>query len=74
MVVVIATGNAAKHGIILKSGRTLEVVRKVDHVVFDKTGTLTEGRPTVVYFEDLHVSTDPLQRLLLGLLLSALYL
>ena len=71
MVVVIATGVAAKHGIILKSGRTLEVARNVDHVVFDKTGTLTEGTPAVVCFEYLHISPNLAQCLLLGLLLSS---
>ena len=43
MVVVIAGGAAAKHGVVLKSALALESARKVSHVVFDKTGTLTEG-------------------------------
>lgn len=44
MVVVISGGVAADHGVIFKSGETIENARKVSHVVFDKTGTLTEGR------------------------------
>ncbi|KAI9822884.1 MAG: hypothetical protein M1832_002909 [Thelocarpon impressellum] len=48
MVVVIAGGVAATRGVVFKSGQTIEVARKVKHVVFDKTGTLTKGRLCVV--------------------------
>lgn len=41
MVVVIAGGVGAKHGVVFKSAETIEMARKVSHVVFDKTGTLT---------------------------------
>lgn len=44
MVLVIAGGVAAKHGIIVKSPLAFETGRLMSHVVFDKTGTLTEGR------------------------------
>lgn len=43
MVVVIATGVSAKHGIILKDIQAIEWAHDVKHVVFDKTGTLTES-------------------------------
>jgi Cd2+-exporting ATPase len=55
MVVVIAGGVAAKHGVIFKSGETLDIARKVSHVVFDKTGTVTHGRLSVV--EEQYPST-----------------
>jgi Cd2+/Zn2+-exporting ATPase len=45
--VVAAIGNAAKHGILVKSGATIEKIGKIDVVAFDKTGTLTFGRPVV---------------------------
>jgi len=45
--VVAAIGNAAKRGILVKSGRSIEQVGKVDVVAFDKTGTLTVGKPMV---------------------------
>lgn len=48
MVVAIASGVAAKYGVIFRSSVTIEQARKVTHVVFDKTGTLTEGRMKVV--------------------------
>ncbi len=38
---------AAQHGILVKDGRALEVMRKVDTFLFDKTGTLTRERPEV---------------------------
>jgi P-type E1-E2 ATPase len=38
---------AARHGIIVKSGATIEQLGEVDVAVFDKTGTLTLGIPIV---------------------------
>ncbi len=45
--VVAAIGNAAKRGILIKSGEIVEQVGKIDVVAFDKTGTLTLGKPVV---------------------------
>lgn len=41
-------GNAAKHGVLVRSGDTLERLSRVQTVALDKTGTLTLGRPQVV--------------------------
>lgn len=38
---------AAKQGILIKDGRTLELLNEVDTVIFDKTGTLTTEQPHV---------------------------
>lgn len=45
--IMAAIGQAAKHGVIIKSGEALENMGKVDVIAFDKTGTLTCGRLAV---------------------------
>ncbi|OBT52986.1 hypothetical protein VE04_08311 [Pseudogymnoascus sp. 24MN13] len=47
MVLVVAGGVAAKHGLIFKTAETIEIARNLSHVIFDKTGTLTQGLLTV---------------------------
>ena len=43
-----ALNHNTRHGILVRSGRTIEQLAEVDTVVFDKTGTLTQGKLTVV--------------------------
>jgi Cd2+/Zn2+-exporting ATPase/Cu+-exporting ATPase len=45
--VLAAVGRSARRGIVIKGGRYLESLAKVDALVMDKTGTLTLGRPAV---------------------------
>ena len=40
-------GKAAKKGVLLKGGQTIETLSKIDTLILDKTGTITEGRPVV---------------------------
>ncbi|MDX2154626.1 MAG: copper-translocating P-type ATPase [Bryobacteraceae bacterium] len=45
--VMVATGAAARRGILFRSGEALEAAGRVNTVVLDKTGTLTLGQPAV---------------------------
>lgn len=46
--VLAAMSAAVRRDILIKGGRALEKLARVDTIVFDKTGTLTEGVPHVV--------------------------
>lgn len=43
--VMVATGRAARMGVLIQGAESLERLAKVNTAVFDKTGTLTRGRP-----------------------------
>lgn len=45
--VLAGIGNAAKYGIIVRSGDALERLSGIKRAAFDKTGTLTYGKPQV---------------------------
>lgn len=45
--IMVGTGAAARHGILIKDAEALERAHAITAVAFDKTGTLTEGRPRV---------------------------
>ncbi|MGK7346226.1 MAG: heavy metal translocating P-type ATPase [Candidatus Nitrospinota bacterium M3_3B_026] len=47
MAVAMASGAAARKGILVKSGEALEALAVATHFVFDKTGALTEGTMSV---------------------------
>lgn len=48
---MVASGLAARRGILVRDASALERLRQVRVVAFDKTGTLTEGQPVVVALE-----------------------
>jgi Cu+-exporting ATPase len=45
--IMVGTGQAARRGIFIRNGESLEMASKLTAIVFDKTGTITEGRPKV---------------------------
>ena len=68
--VMAGTGNAARHGILIRSGECLETARNVDTVVLDKTGTVTEGELNVTDIVAAE-GTDDKKMLLLAAVLEA---
>ncbi|HEY8269600.1 MAG TPA: heavy metal translocating P-type ATPase [Pseudobdellovibrionaceae bacterium] len=56
MSIMVATGRAAKMGVLFRDAEAIELLRKVNVLIVDKTGTLTEGKPrliTVKSFNDI---------------------
>lgn len=47
MSIAVASGLAARNGVLIKNGAVLEYLAGIRHFVFDKTGTLTEGKMRV---------------------------
>ncbi|QIB65615.1 heavy metal translocating P-type ATPase [Kineobactrum salinum] len=54
--IMVGTGTAARHGILVRDAEALERARHVTIVAFDKTGTLTEGRPRLVALQPMDIS------------------
>ena len=47
MSIMVATGRAAKEGILFRDASAIEILRKIEVLIVDKTGTLTLGKPKV---------------------------
>ncbi|GMV31459.1 MAG: copper-translocating P-type ATPase [Rhodanobacteraceae bacterium] len=45
MSIMVATGHAARSGVLFRDAAALERLREIDTLIVDKIGTLTEGRP-----------------------------
>ena len=52
--IVSGLSRAAKHGILIKGGKALEMMARIRSLVLDKTGTLTDGRARVI---SVHVAS-----------------
>jgi Cu+-exporting ATPase len=65
--VLVATGEGAERGVLIRGGAALESAGRVDTVVFDKTGTITAGRPAVTdVVPEAGIDEDELLRLCAG--------
>lgn len=45
--IMVASGRAARDGVLFKDAAAIEALRTIDTLVMDKTGTLTEGKPSL---------------------------
>ncbi|KKJ00301.1 heavy metal translocating P-type ATPase [Prochlorothrix hollandica] len=48
--IIVATGQGAAQGILIKDAQSLELAHQLHTIVLDKTGTLTLGKPVVNHF------------------------
>jgi Cu+-exporting ATPase len=64
MSILVAVGEGARAGILVRDAAALEALERIDTLVLDKTGTLTLGRPSLVALETASgVSSDDVLRL-----------
>jgi Cu+-exporting ATPase len=66
--IMVGAGQAAREGIYIRNGESLETAAKLNVVVFDKTGTITEGKPKVT---DLHKLSGLSEEKIISLAASA---
>jgi len=71
LAIMAAFGAASRRGILVRDGRVLETLRKIDTVILDKTGTVTEGKFSVLEFMPLQHS--PAQAVLAGATANAVH-
>ncbi len=57
---------ATRRGVLIRSGRAVEQLSKVDTIVFDKTGTVTRGQPAVTQVLCLNPSSKEAEILALA--------
>jgi P-type Cu+ transporter len=65
--VMVGLGRAAKNGIMIKGGNTLEELSGIKHMVFDKTGTLTTGKFNISKLEAVGISETEAASVIAGI-------
>src|SRR5688500_18951789 len=61
--IMVGTGLAAEHGVLVRSGESLETAHKLTTLVLDKTGTITKGEPAVTEVVPFLGTRDELLRI-----------
>lgn len=54
--VMVGLGRAARNGVLVKGGNTMEEIARLKYMVFDKTGTLTTGKFRITQLEAMGTS------------------
>jgi Cu+-exporting ATPase len=56
--IMVAVGNSAKKGILVRNGEALQSASQLSTIVLDKTGTITQGKPQVVNIYSFNAQWD----------------
>jgi len=62
--VMVGIGRAAEQNILIKNAESLEIAKKVNHLILDKTGTITQGKARISNLETFGSGADKLSYLL----------
>jgi len=65
--VMVGIGRAAKNGILIKGGDTLERFAKISHIFFDKTGTITTGDFKIKSFNVIEGNEEEIKNIVFSL-------
>ena len=65
--VMVGIGRAAKNGILIKGGDTLEKFSNISQIYFDKTGTITTGNFKIKNFNFINCDEDNIKNIIYNL-------
>ncbi len=65
--VMVGLGRAARNGILIKGGNTLEELARLKYMVFDKTGTLTSGNFKIKKLDILDLTDQEVRSAIFGI-------